>query len=140
MDTFDAITGQGVQPDSSQPVEIQAIDHSTHNEQTSMESLLEEQGLGLDFPKQGEIRTGVIATLGDNEILVSVGTKSEGIIAGKELESIPPEERSAFHVGLEIPVYVVNRKTKTVTLCFPTCALASNAIGQADELKASGML
>lgn len=107
MDKFDAITGQGVQPDSSQPVENQATNLPGHIEQNSMESLLEEQGLGLDFPKQGEIRTGVIATLGDNEILVSVGTKSEGIIAGKELESIPTEERAAFHVGLEIPVYVI---------------------------------
>lgn len=139
MDTFDAITGQGVQPDSSQPVEIQAIDHSTHNEQTSMESLLEEQGLGLDFPKQGEIRTGVIATLGDNEILVSVGTKSEGIIAGKELESIPAEERSAFHVGLEIPVYVVTPEDQNgnVVLSYLR-AREQRDWEQADELKASG--
>ncbi len=107
MDKFDAITGQGVQPDSSQPVESQPTNLPGHVDQNSMESLLEEQGLSLDFPKQGEIRTGVIATLGENEILVSVGTKSEGIIAGKELESIPAEERAAFHVGLEIPVFVI---------------------------------
>jgi small subunit ribosomal protein S1 len=107
MDKIDAITGQGEQPDSSQPVENQSTNLPGHIEQNSMESLLEEQGLGLDFPKQGEIRTGVIATLGENEILVSVGTKSEGVIAGKELESIPVEERAAFHVGLEIPVYVI---------------------------------
>lgn len=139
MDTFDAITGQGVQPDSSQPVEIQAIDHSTHNEQTSMESLLEEQGLGLDFPKQGEIRTGVIATLGENEILVSVGTKSEGVIAGKELESIPAEERSTFHVGLEIPVYVVTPEDQNgnVVLSYLR-AREQRDWEQADELKASG--
>ena len=56
-----------------------------------METLLQEEGLNLDFPKQGEIRTGVIASIGDNEILVSVGTKSEGVISGKEKESIPPE-------------------------------------------------
>jgi small subunit ribosomal protein S1 len=72
-----------------------------------MESLLEAEGLGLDFPKQGEIRTGVIATLGENEILVSVGTKSEGVISGRELEQIPTEERNAFTVGLEIPVFVL---------------------------------
>ncbi len=58
-------------------------------------------------PKQGEIRTGVIATLGENEILVSVGTKSEGVISGRELEQIPTEERNAFTVGLEIPVFVL---------------------------------
>jgi hypothetical protein len=47
---------------------------------SSMEALLEEEGLGLDFPRQGEIREGVIASLGENEILVSIGTKSEGVI------------------------------------------------------------
>jgi small subunit ribosomal protein S1 len=49
----------------------------------------------------------VIATLGENEILVSVGTKSEGVISGRELEQIPGEERETFTVGKEIPVYVL---------------------------------
>jgi small subunit ribosomal protein S1 len=74
---------------------------------TTMQSLLEE-GLSLEFPNQGEIRTGFIATIRENEILVSIGTKSEGVITGKELEQIPEEERSAFVVGLEIPVYVIS--------------------------------
>lgn len=72
-----------------------------------MESLLEEQGLSLEFPTQGEIRQGFIATIRDNEILVSIGTKSEGVISGRELEQIPTEERSVFAVGQEIPVFVV---------------------------------
>ena len=72
-----------------------------------MESLLEEQGLSLEFPSQGEIRQGFIATIRDNEILVSIGTKSEGVISGRELEQIPTEERAAFHIGMEIPVFVV---------------------------------
>jgi len=74
----------------------------------SMETLLQEEGLNLDFPKQGEIRTGVIASIGDNEILVSVGTKSEGVISGKEKEQIPPETLASFQIGQEIPVYVLN--------------------------------
>ena len=71
-----------------------------------MQSLLEE-GLSLDFPNQGEIRPGIIATIRDNEILVSIGTKSEGVISGRELEQIPAEERAAFVVGQEIPVFVI---------------------------------
>ncbi len=139
MDKIDAITGQGVEPDSSQPVENQTTNSPSHHEQTSMESLLEEQGLSLDFPKQGEIRTGVIATLGENEILVSVGTKSEGIIAGKELESIPAEERSAFHVGLEIPVYVITPEDQNgnVVLSYLR-AREQRDWEQAETLKASG--
>ncbi|MFZ0531711.1 MAG: S1 RNA-binding domain-containing protein [Anaerolineales bacterium] len=74
----------------------------------SMETLLQQEGLNLDFPKQGEIRTGVIASIGDNELLVSVGTKSEGVISGKEKEQIPPEILASFQIGQEIPVYVLN--------------------------------
>jgi len=106
MNQNEANTGQGVEPESNQAAEVKSIERPLR-ETSSMETLLEEQGVGLDFPRQGEIRTGVIATLGENEILVSVGTKSEGVISGRELEQIPPEERSSFQVGTEIPVYVV---------------------------------
>jgi small subunit ribosomal protein S1 len=78
----------------------------TGENQNSMETLLE-NSLNLEFPTQGEIRKGVIATLRENEILVSIGTKSEGVISGRELEQIPSEEREAFKVGQEIPVYVI---------------------------------
>jgi len=105
MEQNNALPGQGVEPEINQ--EIDKKEERPTQEHNSMETLLEEQGLTLDFPKQGEVRTGVIATLGENEILVSVGTKSEGVISGRELEQIPSEERAAFRVGLEIPVFVV---------------------------------
>lgn len=78
----------------------------TGDQQDMMESLLQES-LNLDFPTQGEIRKGVIATIRESEILVSIGTKSEGVISGRELEQIPAEERASFVVGQEIPVYVL---------------------------------
>jgi len=40
--------------------------------------------------------------------LVSVGAKSEGVITGRELESIPVDERAALQMGQEILVYVLN--------------------------------
>lgn len=106
MEQNNALNGQGVEPESNQAPENLSAE-SQNQENSSMESLLEEQGLGLDFPKQGEVRTGVIAGIRENEILVSVGTKSEGLISGRELDQIPAEERSQFHVGQEIPVYVL---------------------------------
>ncbi len=74
----------------------------------NMADLLAGEGLGIDFPQQGEIRTGVIASMTPGQILVSVGTKSEGVIAGKEYELIPPEELADLKIGQEIPVYVIN--------------------------------
>ena len=105
MENNNALVGQRPEPENYQPVESAPDQASQDN--ASMESLLEEQGLSLEFPTQGEIRQGFIATVRDNEILVSIGTKSEGVISGRELEQIPADERSAFAVGQEIPVFVV---------------------------------
>ncbi|HTX79705.1 MAG TPA: S1 RNA-binding domain-containing protein [Longilinea sp.] len=93
---------QGATPEN-QPNENQA--NENHN---NMASLLEQEGLGIDFPHQGEIRTGVIASISQGQILVSVGSKSEGVISGKEFEAIPPDELAELKVGQEIPVYVLN--------------------------------
>ncbi len=105
MENNNALVGQRPEPENYQPNETPS--DLGHQETPSMESLLEEQGLSLDFPNQGEIRQGVIATIRDNEILVSVGTKSEGVISGRELEQIPADERNSFKVGQEIPVFVL---------------------------------
>jgi len=85
-------------------------DNSLHNESNneSMESLMKDEDSGLEFPSQGEIRKGVIASISSTQILVSVGAKSEGIITGRELEQIPAADREALKVGQEVPVYVVN--------------------------------
>ena len=72
-----------------------------------MEALLAEEGMTIDFPKRGEIRTGTIASISDGQILVSVGAKSEGILAGKELDAIDEEIVSSFNLGDEITVYIL---------------------------------
>jgi small subunit ribosomal protein S1 len=107
MEQNDALIGQRVEPEGNSESNENTSADRPSQETASMESLLEEQGLSLDFPTQGEIRQGVIATIRENEILVSIGTKSEGVISGRELEQIPSEERSDFQVGQEIPVFVV---------------------------------
>lgn len=101
MEQNDALTGQGVMPESNTPVE------SNTSTNTNMEALLKEEGMTLDFPQPGEIRNGVIASVDQNQILVSVGAKSEGVITGRELEQIPAADRAAFQIGAEIPVFVL---------------------------------
>ncbi len=99
-----------------QPAEEETVVEGTTNNQESMESLLEKEGLGLDFPKSGETRTGVIASISESEILVSVGAKSEGIIGGREFDQIDLELRSELEVGAEIPVYVLSLEDKNGNL------------------------
>jgi small subunit ribosomal protein S1 len=78
-----------------------------HNNQT-MESLLNEQDLGVDLPQPGEIRTGMIASISQSQILVSIGAKSEGVVSGRELDQLSAEERDALKVGQEVHVFVIN--------------------------------
>jgi small subunit ribosomal protein S1 len=109
MDQNEALVGQEAMPENNQPVDNHPEEHSSERP-TDMEALLEQEGLGLEdfLPKSGEIRNGVIAGIGASEILVSIGTKSEGVISGREKELIPNEDLKSFHVGKEIPVYVVD--------------------------------
>jgi small subunit ribosomal protein S1 len=105
METNETQPGQGESPGDNAPAEI--------NNQQNMESLLNQEGLALDFPQPGEIRPGVIASVSPSQILVSVGAKSEGVITGRELEAIDPEERATLTVGLEVQVYVIASEDDT---------------------------
>lgn len=82
-------------------------EQSNNNNQT-MESLLKEQELSIDFPQAGEIRKGHIASISPSQILVSIGAKSEGLVSGKELEQLSAREREALEVGQEVYVYVIS--------------------------------
>lgn len=80
-------------------------------QEVTMETLMGEyfdaDGVNIDIPTAGEIRDGIIASLSDNQILVSIGAKSEGIIAGKEFDAIPKDILATFEEGKAIPVYVI---------------------------------
>lgn len=80
-------------------------------QEVTMETLMGEyfdaDGVNIDIPTAGEIRDGIIASLSDNQILVSIGAKSEGIIAGKEFDAIPKDILATFEEGKAIPVCVI---------------------------------
>lgn len=99
MDLLEALNGQGA-------ANLHTDQNESHNNQ-SMETLLEESS-GVELPQAGEVRRGVIASIGPNQILVSIGAKSEGLVSGRELEALSAEERAALAVGQEVPVYVLS--------------------------------
>ena len=80
-------------------------DQSNHQ---TMESLLESESLSVELPQTGEIRKGMIASIGSNQILISIGAKSEGVVAGRELEQLSEEELAELKVGQEVDVFVLN--------------------------------
>jgi len=71
-----------------------------------MASLLDNQ-YAYKTPKHGDILEGVIMQIAPTEILVDVGSKSEGIISGRELERMDPDLRASLRVGQEVLAYVV---------------------------------
>ena len=122
-------------PDNSQEM---TPENQSNVDNANMASLLEQEGLGIDFPQQGEIRDGVGASISPGQILVSVGTKSEGIISGKELEIIPRDELAALTVGQTIPVYVINPEDQNGNLVLSYVrARESQDWIKADELRDS---
>jgi small subunit ribosomal protein S1 len=60
----------------------------------------------------GDTVDGVIMHVDRDEILVDIGSKSEGIVPGKEMQSLLPEEKSALNVGDEVLVFVVQAEDK----------------------------
>lgn len=72
-----------------------------------MDSWLEES-FSVHVPTQGEIRQGWIVSRNNNEMLVDIGAKSEGIINSRELDDIDDKTREQLVVGEKIYVYVVD--------------------------------
>ena len=108
------------------------------NEELSMEELLAQSDFSLNMPKQGQVRQGMIASVSDDEILVSIGTKSEGVIPGRELSQLSDEARAALVVGEEITVFVVSPESRQGTLMLSILrAKEEDDWNQAEELLAS---
>jgi small subunit ribosomal protein S1 len=57
-------------------------------------------------PRRGEVREGVVMKIEDSGILVSIGTKREGIIPPQDLRQMGDEFTSDLAVGQPIQVYV----------------------------------
>jgi len=62
----------------------------------------------FNLPTAGEIRYGYVVEHRNNEILVDIGAKSEGLITNREVEGLDEAARAALAVGNKIPVYVVD--------------------------------
>ena len=87
-------------------------DDDADEDMPSMADLLDAEEYKVDLPQRGEIRTGTIASIGPSQILVSIGAKSEGVIAGHALDEMSPEVIKSLEVGQEIDAYVLNPEDK----------------------------
>jgi len=77
----------------------------------AMEELLEESYAYRPF-QRGDILRGVIVSASPTEILIDIGSKTEGLVSSRELERMGPEAIEKLKVGDEVPVYVLNPEDK----------------------------
>jgi small subunit ribosomal protein S1 len=63
-------------------------------------------------PQRGELRDGVVMQIEDNGVLVSIGTKREGVIPQQDLRQMGDEYLSGLRVGAPIQVYVQDPENK----------------------------
>lgn len=74
-----------------------------------MDFLLSED---LNLPTVGETRQGWVVEHRNNEIVIDIGAKSEGIISGPELQQMDDDTLERLAVGNEVLVYVVSTEDK----------------------------
>ena len=72
-----------------------------------MEQLLAEPDTDVRTLKYGDVLEGIVMQLDRDEVLVDIGSKSEGIIPNKELSSLGDVERKALTSGDTVLVFVV---------------------------------
>jgi small subunit ribosomal protein S1 len=91
-----------VQPDQVMPGDIEEMEDWTQ--------LLD----AYDYarPQRGELREGLVMQIEDNGVLVSIGTKREGVIPSSDLRAMGDEFLKTLHVGEPIQVYVQEPENK----------------------------
>ncbi len=74
------------------------------NEELDWTTLLDEYDYAR--PQRGELRDGLVMQIEDSGILVSIGTKREGVIPAQDLRQMGEEFLTALKLGDTIQVYV----------------------------------
>ena len=90
-------------------------------------------------PRRGEVRSGVILSIRDQEIIVDVGGKRDGIVPYADLQRLSDEERAALSVGDEVLVYVLRPEDQDGNLLLSlNMARQEQSWRRAQELADSG--
>jgi len=74
--------------------------------QGSMQELLDQHDYNL--PQVGDIRKGIIVAINQQDVIIDLGLKRDGIVPPADLSKLEPEEREALKVNDEIAVYILN--------------------------------
>ncbi|MBX0330598.1 30S ribosomal protein S1 [Oscillochloris sp. ZM17-4] len=77
-----------------------------------MEQFLNDPAHDYRNLKYGDTVDGTIMRIDKDEILVDIGSKAEGVVPSREMQSLPPEDRAALRIGGELLVFIVQSEDK----------------------------
>jgi small subunit ribosomal protein S1 len=77
-----------------------------------MDQLLSEPSANYRELKYGDVVEGLIMQVDRDEILVDIGSKSEGVIPSKELSTLTDEERDLLAIGDQVLIFVVQAENQ----------------------------
>ncbi len=60
-----------------------------------------------DVPSVGDIRTGIIVSIGDQGVIVDLGLKRDGVVQASDIEELDEETREGLQLNEEVPVYIL---------------------------------
>ncbi len=58
-------------------------------------------------PRRGQVRHAVVLSIGENDVIVDLGTKRDGIVPRRDLELLDETYRTGLHAGDRVPVCVL---------------------------------
>jgi small subunit ribosomal protein S1 len=86
---------------------VTSVDEAELDAASLMEQFLNDPSHDYKSLKYGDVMDGVIMHLDREEILVDIGSKSEGIVPSREYSSLSNDERQALAIGDTVLVFVV---------------------------------
>ncbi len=92
-------------------------------------------------PKRGQIRPGVILAIGEQEIIVGLDAKRDGVVPFADMLRMGPEALAQLSVGDRVEVYVLHPEDQDGNLVVSLFqARQAQAWQQAEELEKSGKI
>jgi small subunit ribosomal protein S1 len=92
---------------SDQIAAVAVADNGELDAASLMEQFLSDPSHDYKSLKYGDVMDGIIMHVDRDELLVDIGSKSEGVIPSKEYSSLTSEEKDALAIGDHILVFVV---------------------------------
>jgi small subunit ribosomal protein S1 len=110
----------------------------TEERTDSYQDLLDQHDYQL--PKVGEIRKGIIVAINEQDVIVDLGLKRDGLVPPTDLSKLDPEERANLQVNDEIDVYVLNTSEPDALQVSINLARLNQDWIEAEKLMESGEL